>query len=108
MLADITADLNAVNFAPKSEAEEIIQNVRTILTTIKKTVPMDRDFGVSSEMLDLPIAAAQAKMTAEIIDAVNKFEPRASVMLVDYSGKEMDGVLITKVRVSINGIEESS
>ena len=100
---DITAESGAVDFAPASELEEIAQNVRTILTTFKKSVPMDREFGVNGTILDLPIAAAQASMTADIVAAVNHYEPRAKVVSVDYRGKEVDGKITPKVRIKING-----
>ena len=100
---DITATLDGVNFAPASELEEIAQNVRTILTTFKKTVPMDREFGISADTADLPIAAAQAAMTAEIVAAINYYEPRARVVSVDYEGVETDGIVRPKVRIKVNG-----
>ena len=37
--------LSEVNFAPASERDEVVQNVRTILATRVGTVPLDRDFG---------------------------------------------------------------
>ena len=100
---DITGELGAVDFAPDSELKEIAQNVRTILTTFKKTVPMDRELGVNGTILDLPIAAAQASMTADIVAAVSRYEPRAKVVSVDYQGNEMDGKITPKVRIKING-----
>ena len=103
MQIDVTADMSPVNFAPATELEEIIQNVRTVLTTLKKSVPMDREFGISGEVVDLPIAVAQAKLTAEIVAAVNKYEPRASVVAVSYEGVETDGKVTTKVRIKVDG-----
>jgi phage baseplate assembly protein W len=100
---DITDELGPIDFAPDSENKEILQNVKTILTTLKRTVPMDRDFGIDGDIIDLPIAAAQARMTAEIVSSVHKFEPRAAVTSVNYEGKEMDGTVTTKVRVKIDG-----
>lgn len=82
MQIDVTADMDTINLAPATELEEIIQNVRTVLTTLKKSVPMDREFGINGEVVDSPIAVAQAKLTAEIVTAVNKYEPRASVVAV--------------------------
>jgi hypothetical protein len=90
-----------INFVPASEYEEILQNVRTIINTLKKTVPMDREFGINGEVIDLPIAAAQAKITGEIVAAVSKYEPRAKVVSVAYEGKEMDGTLQPTVRIKI-------
>lgn len=103
MIVDVTADIGPVNFAPATELEEILQNVRTILTTLKKSVPMDRDFGISGDVVDLPIATAQAKLTGEIVAAVNKYEPRASVVSVSYEGEEVEGVVKPKVRIKVNG-----
>lgn len=36
-----------IDFAPSSEIAEILQNVRTILTTRLGSVPLERDFGLS-------------------------------------------------------------
>ena len=103
MQLDITAERQNISFAPKSALEEIAQNVRMILTTMKKTVPMDREFGVDGGLIDLPVAAAQARMTAEIVDAVHRYEPRARVVSVGYEGSEQEGELQAKVRIEING-----
>lgn len=103
MQLDITAEQQDINLAPASELEEIAQNVRTILATLKKTVPMDREFGVDGEIIDLPIAAAQARMSAEIVDAVSRYEPRALVVSISYEGSEQTGKLKAKVRIEING-----
>lgn len=102
MIYDVTNNLAEVNFYPNTEVEEILQNVKMIITTPKGSVPLDRDFGISAGLIDLPIAAAQAKMTAEITAAVKKFEPRALVTEVLYSGKEIDGILEVKVRIKLN------
>lgn len=103
MQLDVTTRQQGINLAPASELEEIAQNVRMILTTLKKTVPMDREFGVDGELIDLPVAAAQARMTAEIVDAVHRYEPRARVVSVGYEGSEQDGELQAKVRIEIDG-----
>ncbi|MBE6101609.1 MAG: hypothetical protein E7200_05860 [Selenomonas ruminantium] len=101
MIIDVTAEMKDINFVPASEYEEILQNVRTIINTLKKTVPMDREFGINGEIIDMPIAAAQAKITGEIVAAVSKYEPRAKVVSVSYEGKETDGQLLPTVRIRI-------
>lgn len=102
MVIDITADIGKISFAPSTVAEEIIQNVRTLLTTHKGNVPMDRAFGISADILDMPIGAAQAKLSAEIVGAVNQYEPRAHVQKILYEGSEQNGTLRVKVRIDIN------
>lgn len=93
LIVSLNLNFDEVNLTPKTEIEEIIQNVQTILSTVKGEVPLDRSFGISPEGLDLPIAAAQTKITASAVEAVNKFEPRAKVKELIFSGEETNGVL---------------
>lgn len=100
---------NAVNFAPQNEVEEILQNVRTILTTRLGSVPLHRDFGTSWEHIDKPITVAQMLIQAEIIDAIEEFEPRAKVVSVEFENDTadfMEGILKPRVIISIGEDEE--
>lgn len=103
MEIDITAVLGDVDFAPKG-LTEILQNVRTILSTVKGTVPLDREFGVSATYLDAPIPLAQAKLTAEIITAVHRYEPRVQITGVTYIGDGLDGKLAPEVQVKVRDV----
>lgn len=96
----LTASSEEINFAPATEAEEIAQNVRTIISTPKYSVPMDRLFGVDTEIIDRPTPKAMAQIQAEIIQAIRKYEPRCKVKKVTFEGNE-DGKLNVKVRVEI-------
>lgn len=103
MIYDVLAlPTKGIDFAPASEAAEILQNLRTIITTTKYSVPLDRDFGISAESLDKPMAEAQAQIQAEIIMAIKAYEPRAVVTGISFTGTD-DGRLIPKVQVAING-----
>ncbi|MBQ7478232.1 MAG: GPW/gp25 family protein [Selenomonadaceae bacterium] len=97
-----TAERNDIVLMPETELDEIIQNVRMILATEKMSVPMDREFGISRTMIDQPIGAAQARMSAAIVAAIPKYEPRAKVKQVIYSGASEDGELRIVVRIEIN------
>ena len=95
--------LSEVNFAPKTETEEVVQNVRTILATRVGTVPLDRDFGVSWEHLDKPLPVARALMQSEVIEAIARYEPRANIEAVEFDETEsetMEG--ISRPRVILN------
>lgn len=95
-----------VDFAPQSEVEEIIQNVRTILKTHIGTVPLDRDFGISWAYVDQPIPVARALVQEAVIDAITEFEPRADVVSVTFNENledTIDGVLKPIVTISIKG-----
>jgi len=98
----IANTMNKVNFSPATVEEEVLQNVKTILTTVKYSVPLDREFGLSATMLDDPMPIAQAKLSAEIVGAIRRWEPRARVVEVKYEGDGMEGILRPKVRLEIN------
>ena len=86
---------------------EIIQNIRTILTTPRGSVPLDRDFGVDAALVDDPQPAVQARLTAEIVDAVERYEPRARVTQVTWEqiaeSETAAGRLVPRVKVRIDG-----
>ncbi len=83
---------------------EILQCVRTILGTIKGSVPLDRDFGLSLTYLDSPMPEAMAAFSGEIVEEVERLEPRVSVVNVNFLPKEddaMQGTLYPVVRIKI-------
>lgn len=99
----VTLD-NSIDFAPKSIAAEVLQNVRTILNTRLGTVPLARDFGISWEHVDMPLPAARSVMQGVVIDAIEDFEPRARVESVQFDGDGADGILRPTVIISIREV----
>ena len=89
-----------INFAPSNLVEEVAQNVRTICTTPKYSVPMDRTFGIDATILDRPTPKAVAQIQAEITQKIRKYEPRCRVKHVGFEGN-IDGQLVAKVRIEI-------
>lgn len=99
--------LDRVDFAPATAVGEVIQNVRTILATRIGTVPLDRGFGLTWKYLDQPIQVSKMTLHAEIIEAVNQYEPRATVTSVSYANgidDSMDGILKPIVKIRINAV----
>ena len=82
-------------------SEEIIQNVRFILSTIVGTCVLDIPMGINPSMVDTPIQLAQAAITAEVIEKIERYEPRVSVESVEFSADPLDGRLIPRVKVVI-------
>jgi uncharacterized protein len=98
----LSLEQGAVDFAPDSERAEILQNVSTILSTPKYSVPLNRLFGIDFSLLDQPMPRAMALITNEIVTAVATWEPRATVHTVEFGGEGMDGRLQVSVKVDIN------
>lgn len=97
----VLAQTQQIDFAPATELAEMLQNIRTIISTPKYSVPLDRDFGVSMSWLDNPMPVAQARLTAEIITEIQKREPRARVTQVTYTESSHEGILIPNVKVRV-------
>jgi phage baseplate assembly protein W len=81
---------------------EVIQNVRTILTTRRGTVPLDRDFGISFDFLDSPVNMTQAKAEQEIFLQLKKYEPRAALKQIIWESGVLSGQILPSVRVEVN------
>ena len=100
MEVEVLTSQEEINFAPANIVEEVAQNVRTICTTTKYSVPLDRLFGVNAVIVDRPTPRAIAEMQAELIQAIRRFEPRCRVKKVSFDG-DIDGRLTAKVRIEI-------
>ena len=100
MTIDIVGTLEKVNFAPSTIEEEVIQNIKTLISTMIYTVPLDRNFGIIVNALDEPMPVAMAKLSSDIIDAISRYEPRAKVTQISFDG-DIDGKLIPRLRIEI-------
>lgn len=102
---EITGTLKGVNFSPATELEEILQNVRTIISTRRGDVPNDRDFGISWDIIDSPINQARAAFSADVVKQLQRYEPRARVIRVDLIesiGGAISGALQPRVIIGVN------
>ena len=96
----VTPHMSAIDYLPSTEAEEILQCIRTILCTPKWSVPLDRDFGGDFEALDKPLPVAQAKLSSEIVTAIKEYETRVEVTDITWEAQE-DGILIPTVTIDL-------
>lgn len=96
--------LEQINFSPANEVQEILQNVRTILSTIKGTVPLDRELGISYDFVDEPSPIAMMQARTEIVNAIKTYEPRAVVSKIEFKtnpNDARDGALYPVITVEI-------
>ncbi|MGG1638236.1 GPW/gp25 family protein [Paenibacillus sp. NRS-1760] len=91
-------EITSINFAP-SPSEELIQNVRTILSTLQGSVPIERDFGIDSSIIDEPIQIAKARLTSLIYEAITKYEPRVNIELIEFEDDLFNGILVPIVHL---------
>lgn len=94
---------NTIDFGAIGHAE-IVQNVRTIISTVTGTVPLDRAFPGIENPIDLPVPAAQAKLSASVFQAIQKHEPRVKVLSIEYeqtTAEVMNGKIAPVVTIEV-------
>ena len=63
---------------------------------------MYREFGLNTEYLDMPMTIAEVRMVSEIREAIEHWEPRATVTDVSFQKDTLNGKLTPIVEVEIN------
>ena len=97
------SDLRSIQFNEKDELNAVLQNIAAILSTPMGTVPLYRDFGLDWSFLDKPIPIAKVQMVAPVREAIQRWEPRATVLDVSFSeDPAQPGILIPTVEVDIS------
>ena len=89
-----------VDYMPQSLEREIAQNVFTIFTTSKYSVPLDREFGLDVSLLDIPMTTAKALLINEIVSAVETYEPRVKITQIELEG-DLDGKFYPRIKFLI-------
>ncbi len=75
----------------------LYQRIMILLTTVKGTVPLDREYGISNNILDGPIPLVSAKLRAEIyIQLKNRFDIVPESVTFDFE----DDILYPKVVIN--------
>ena len=55
---------------------QLAQEIRTLLSTARGSVPLDRDFGINWDLVDMPIPEARQMYIAEVAAQIHKYIPR--------------------------------
>lgn len=82
-----------------SALAELDRGVCLLLSTRAGSLPLDREFGLSTEFLDLPPETAKSIYTAEITEKVAKYIPGVRVKNVSWQPGD-DGKFTSKVVIT--------
>lgn len=81
--------------------EDVMRCLCVLLGTRVGEQALDRDFGLSWDMLDMPTEAAKALLESEIVAKIRKYESRARVVRIEWGGDAVSGTLKPKVVIEI-------
>jgi phage baseplate assembly protein W len=91
-----------INLYPSGVVEEVIQNVRIIMSQTIYGVPYDRALGINGDVLDNPIQINKSMVQVALYNAIKADEPRAEIHEISFTGDALDGKLNPIVRIFIN------
>ncbi|MGL4308670.1 MAG: hypothetical protein ACRCRV_07240 [Cetobacterium sp.] len=83
-----------------NSVDGVLQQCRLILSTIRGTVPLERDLGMDPKAVDKPSNLLIPGLKVDIQQQFKKFVPRATVLGIDTTQK--DGQIEILVTVGVN------
>lgn len=95
-------DSAALSAKPAGVEEEIIQNVRVLLSSVKYDVPLARGMGLDTSYLHKPQPVAETLLYQAVADALEEYEPRCSLVNIEFEADALTGVIVPAVEVEIN------
>ena len=97
-------NLKNIRWEEDDLVSDVLQNIAVILATPKGSVPLDREFGLTTVFLDKPTPVAKMIMRAEVREAIERWEPRAQFVSMTFEERvTQPGTLWPTVEVEING-----
>lgn len=97
-------NLKNIRWEEDDLVSDVLQNIAVILATPKGSVPLDREFGLTTVFLDKPTPVAKMIMRAEVREAIERWEPRAQFVSMTFGERvTQPGTLWPTVEVEIIG-----
>lgn len=84
-----------------TDEERIVQNVLNILRTRQSEVPFMREMGLNPDFIDNNVAYVGSGVESEVINLVNEYEPRATILSVDIESIDDDGQFTIQVELEV-------
>lgn len=104
-------DLQAPFIIGATGMTAILQNIRVIISSEMYSVPLDRGFAHDNSFIDSPAPLAAARLTASLMDALEKYEPRIEIDSIEFATGDvqtrlMQGALQPKITFHLKkGVE---
>lgn len=80
--------------------EDIQQCLHVLLSTIEGSVFLDRELGISPELIDSPLTKL-GKLNQEIFNKIGMYEPRVKVKDIKITSNNSNGKAIIRLEVEI-------
>lgn len=98
----MTIDLNNITVTfdyTNGEVADIKRCLETLYQTPEGTCPLDREFGINTDFVGMPIDVAKNLFAVEITDKTDRYEPRATIKTINFDTGD-DGQLKAEVVIT--------
>lgn len=95
-------DLEEIKLFPETEEEEILQNIAAICETPAGSVPLERELGIGTEHMHMPLNIAAGVYEQELVMAIDQFEPRVRAVSITTEIDDDGARLMPTVEVEKN------
>ena len=95
-------DLEEIKLFPETEEQEILQNIAAICETPAGSVPLERELGIGTEHVHMPLNIAAGIYEQELMMAVDKYESRVRTTRITTEIDDDGERLIPTVEVEKN------
>lgn len=86
--------------------EDDLKNLKHLFSTSTGTYPMNRDFGIDTDIMDAPVFVAKTMLSVEYHNKVEQYMPHLEVTDVSFSANPDNGSITPHVRVARAEVEE--
>lgn len=83
-------------------AQDTIDRIQRLFSTPAGTVPWDRNWGISTAVLDNPPAAVQGALLVEYIKKLKMYFPTLKISSISFSYSDNGSKVIPKVVIASN------
>lgn len=98
----MTIDLKHITVAfdyADGDIADIKRCLECLYQTAEGMCPLDREFGLNTDFVGMPMDVAKSQFAVEIIEKTDRYEPRATVKDINFSFSE-DGQLQAEVVIT--------
>lgn len=81
--------------------DRIVQNVLNILRTKKYEIPFMREMGIDTDYIDNTSTYLNNNITNDVIELIEEYEPRATILNVEIKGQDDNGNFIIEVEMEV-------
>jgi len=76
---------------------EIAQCIKTIVTTWRGSLFLDRQFGIDSSIIDQPENMVLENLIIDVTEQIEKYEPRADIVIITFDQSQLNEGLIVPI-----------